>query len=342
MIESDIEQCLALTTDRFLYREDQLRAVGRMWSRLIREKTGVPPHVITEAKSPSRVLLFATMGFVDDERADRYHRLTSPKIAYSMAEELEAGGRPFLGRAEVAYANARGGVNLVVLHSGYDARYDEIDDRLSAATYELARKYFTGWNLRSYTNEVFSRIPERGRRAGEALRFRVLTYTAAQLNEAGIPEDKAPWVWLATRQDALAKPAGLPLAMLFLSFSVPKFGFSMVEQDALSLALDGFTDEAIAKTTGASLSTIKKRFRGIYEKVQDKIGDDRGVEPLVRLNEGARGLETRRRLLNYLREHRQELRPYAAENAGLRPSGQSPTAFNERTGSEGTTAAVAE
>jgi DNA-binding CsgD family transcriptional regulator len=148
---------------------------------------------------------------------------------------------------------------------------------------------------------------------GEALGFRVLRYTAAQLHEAGIPEDKAPWVWLATRQDALAKPAGLPLAMLFLSFSVPKFGFSMAEQDALNLALEGSTDEVIAQTMGASLSTIKKRFRGIYEKVQDKIGDDRGVERLASLNDGARGLETRRRLLNYLREHREELRPYAAK-----------------------------
>jgi hypothetical protein len=73
---------------------------------------------------------------------------------------------------------------------------------------------------------------------------------------------------------------------------------------------------------GASLSTIKKRFRGIYEKVQDKIGDVRSVVPFVRCNEGARGLETRRRLLKYLREHPEELRPYGAnprvsERAGL-------------------------
>jgi DNA-binding CsgD family transcriptional regulator len=312
MIESDIEQCLALTMDRFLYREDQLPLLGRLWLRLIREKTGVPPHVITDASSPSRVAHFGTMAFVDDERADRYHDLTSPKIGYSMAEELEAGGHPFLRRADVADANARGGVNLVVLHHGSDPRYEESIERLRAASYEIARRYFTGWNLRSYTNEVFGRNPERdGKQMGEALGFRVLRYTSAQLHEAGIPEDKAPWVWLATRQDALAKPAVLPLAMLFLSFSVPKFGFSMVEQDALNLALEGFTDEAIAQTMGASLSTIKKRFRAVYDKVQDKMGDDRGPEPLSRFNDGARGLETRRRLLNYLREHPEELRPYA-------------------------------
>jgi DNA-binding CsgD family transcriptional regulator len=314
MVESDIEQCVALTTDRFLYREDQLPPLGRLWSRLIREKTGVPPHVIADANSPSRVLLFGTFAFVDDERADRYHGLASPKIGYSMAEELEAGGRPFLRRAEVADANANGGVNLVVLHHGYDTRYLESDERLRALTYEIARKHFTGWNLRSYTNEVFAPNPERdGKQMGEALGFRVLRYTAAQLHEAGIPEDKAPWVWLATRQDAVANPAVLPLAMMFLSFSVPKFGFSMVEQDALNLALEGFTDEAIAQTLGASLSTIKKRFRAIYEKVQDKIGDDGGVEPLAPLNDGARGLETRRRVLNYLREHPEELRPYASK-----------------------------
>jgi len=311
MVESDIPQCLSLTTDRFLYTPDQLASVGRLWSKLIVERTGVPPTIITNAKSPSEVLWFGATAFVSDERADRYHRLASPRIGLQMAEELNAGGRPFLSRAEVAQANASAGVNLVGCHHGYELRYDEIVERLRATTYEMARKYLTAWNLRSYTNEIFSPNAERdGKQMGEALGFRVLAYTAAQLQAAGIPADKAPWVWLATRQDAVAKPAGLPLAMLFLSFSVPRFGFTVLEQEALELALDGLTDESIARTTGASLSTIKKRFRAIYEKVQDETFEDGGLG-LSRLNDGARGVETRRRLLNYLRDHREELRPYS-------------------------------
>ena len=99
--------------------------------------------------------------------------------------------------------------------------------------------------------------------------------------------------------------------MLFLSFSTPKFGFTATEQDTLNLALEGLTDESIGQATGASLSTIKKRFRAIYEKVQDKMTGDGAATPFVRLSDGARGMETRRRLLNYLRDHREELRPYS-------------------------------
>jgi hypothetical protein len=229
-----------------------------------------------------------------------------------MAEELASGREPFLSRAEIARANASGGINLVITHHGYELLHDdETLERLRVATYEHARRYMTGWNLRSYTNEVFAENAERdGKQMGEALGFRVKQYTRDALDAAGLAPEKQPWVWLATRQDALARPAGLPLAMLFLSFSVPKFGFGPVEQDMLNFALDGLTDESIAQAMGTSLSTIKKRFRTIYEKVQDSFESKSTAAIRAPLGDGARGIETRRRLLNYLRDHREELHPY--------------------------------
>ncbi len=308
--EADLDQCLALTTDRFLYGEADLRALRRMWGHIVAEGVGTV-YVIADTAAPSRVAFFGTFGFVSDERADAYHRLARPGLSHAMVEEFAAGGRPFLTRDEVGRSNAVRGLNFVFMHHGYEERHDESDENLRAATYE-ATKYMSHWNLRSYTNEVFSRDGLRdGKQMGEALGFRLRRYTGEQLRAAGIPKDRAPWVWLATPKDAAAQPASLALTLLFSTFSPPKFGLTFAEQEMLELALDGYTDESIARTAGASLSTIKKRFRTIYEKAQDAGFDPKSfVLPELPANH-LHGVELRRALLNYLRRHREELRPYS-------------------------------
>ncbi|MGB6522202.1 MAG: hypothetical protein WBE83_10555 [Candidatus Cybelea sp.] len=310
-VESDLDQCLALTTDRFLYDPEQLTMLRDMWCHIITTKDGIMA-VLAEASHVSHVRFFFTAAFVSNESVGNYHRLSRPKIAHAMVEQFHRGAHPFLSRLETAHANAAGTVNVVLAHHGYEERHDESNEKTRAATYQLVRKYLSGWNLRTYTNEVFARDSNRdGKEMGEALGFRTRRYTEQQLRHAGIPPDRAPWVWTATRQDALSKPAGLGLALIFLSFSRPRFGFSFAEQDTLELALDGHTDEGIASAMNTSTATIKKRFRAIHEKVEDATLDE--LTALVRepAKVGVRGPESRRWILNYLRDHHEEMRPYS-------------------------------
>ncbi len=310
-VQSDLDQCLLMVTDRFLYDTEHLAALRRMWSNIIASQSGLL-HVIADASDPSHVVHFGAMVFVTDESADHYHRCVSPKIAYNLLEEWVAGRHPFLSRDEIAKANASTGLNLVVTHHGHQEPIDDESlERLRFASNEHAVRDFRGWNLRSYTNEAFTINPERdGKEMGQALGFRVGNYTDKQLREAGIPVDKRPYVWMATRQDVAAGPVGLALGMLFRSFSHPRFCFVATEQEALKLALDGHTDVVIARFMNASLTTTKKRFRTIYEKV--RVASAGWEEPLLSepLTDGARGVEARRHLLSYLRGHPEELRPY--------------------------------
>lgn len=311
-IDSDLDQCAALTTDRFLYDVPETAALRDMWADMIRRGGGIA-GVIADAHASSRILYFFTVGFVTNERAERYQRLASPRVGYHMVKEHSAGGCPFLTLDEIADANAGEGVNTVVTHHGYTLRNDPSDERLRAATYELIRKYLIGWNMRTYTAEVFADNRARdGKQMGENLGHRVLSYSDEQLRGAGISPDRAPLVWLSTRQDVLTRPAGSYLALLFLSFSPPVYRFSLKEQRLLELALNGLTDEAICKTTRTSLTMVKARFRNIYDKVRAATTADSWVstEP-ARAAGRTRGAEIRRHLLNMLRDHREELRPYA-------------------------------
>lgn len=311
-VERDLDQCLALTTDRFLYDEKHLAGLRGMWSHLIASRAGVAT-VIVEARVPAHVVFFATFAFVADERADRYHDCSLPKIGYKLAEDWDAGRHPFFNRDEIAAANAGSGLNLVVTHHGYEAAGDEkVNEDLRAGSYECGSRCLRGWNLRSYTNEVFAENSQRdGKEMGEANGLRLGRYTTEQLREAGIPVERAPWVWLARRDDRPRGPAGMAQGMLFHSFAPPRFGLTFSEQDLLRLALDGCTDEAIAEAMGTSLSTTKKRFRTIYDKVQNaSVGP--GAPVAEQVITGVRGLEARRHLVNYLREHPEELHPYKA------------------------------
>ena len=207
-VESDLDQCLALTTDRFLYDPEHLTMLRDMWCHIITTKNGVMA-VLAEASHVSHVRYFFTAAFVSNESADGYHRLSRPKIAHAMVEQFHRGAHPFLSRLETAHANAAGTVNVVLAHHGYEERHDESNEKTRAATYQLVRKYLSGWNLRTYTDEVFARDSDRdGKEMGEALGFRTQRYTEQQLRHAGIPPDRAPWVWTATSQDALISLQG--------------------------------------------------------------------------------------------------------------------------------------
>jgi hypothetical protein len=89
----------------------------------------------------------------------------------------------------------------------------------------------------------------------------------------------------------------------------PVLGLNRSEQRLLSCALPGSTDEQLAGILGISLPTVKKSWISIYRRVENCL-PDLIPEPLrAAIPSSGRGRERRRRLLEYLREHPEELRP---------------------------------
>jgi DNA-binding CsgD family transcriptional regulator len=102
---------------------------------------------------------------------------------------------------------------------------------------------------------------------------------------------------------------GTWIGSLFV-YQPPQLGFRPSEQRLLLAALQGGTDEELASALGISLSAVKKTWRSIYDRVvplspgliPDKVPEESNSE---------RGKEKKQRLLAYLREHPEELRPAA-------------------------------
>ncbi|MFZ0574842.1 MAG: LuxR C-terminal-related transcriptional regulator [Candidatus Cybelea sp.] len=301
---SDFRRCFPLLSSPFLCDRSEHDSLCAFWSEIVSSQSGVAA-VAAEADDPDAIVHFAFGVFVSDERVEEYRRCTSPCIARSLLAQWIAGEQPFLSLQEIARSNAGRGLNLVMTHYGHRRG----DPRVYVANYESSRRVLRGWNLRTYTVELFTE-PERDDRAwGRDLGFRVLEYPPSKCRAAGIPMERAPFLWAASREE-VKSDAHYGLSLLFETYAPPRFALTLREQQVLSLALDGGTDTSLARTANISESTVKKTFRTIYTKVAragivDLRADDAPEQ---------RGAETRRHLLNYVREHPQELRPYSQGN----------------------------
>ncbi len=106
--------------------------------------------------------------------------------------------------------------------------------------------------------------------------------------------------------------AGSWVGALF-DYRAPLLHLNASEQHMLLIALAGATDEELAPALGTSLPTVKKLWVSIYRRVEQRMpgliaGEDRSDLSLNR-----RGREKRRRVLAYLRERPEELRPVSGK-----------------------------
>ena len=96
----------------------------------------------------------------------------------------------------------------------------------------------------------------------------------------------------------------------------PKFGFKVLEREVIEAALQGKTDADIAAILSIGQSTLKKRWGSIYDKALEIFDEDMDPEHKMKgLGSSAkeRAKEKRRTLVEYVRAHREELRPFGID-----------------------------
>jgi len=123
---------------------------------------------------------------------------------------------------------------------------------------------------------------------------------------------RKPHVVGITRQLELERPVGGSWVGLLFQYETPRLGLSPSEQRMLRAALgaEGGTDQELADALGVSTPTIKKLWQSVYNRVSDR--EPPLIPGVTQTLRAERGKEKRRRLLAYMREHPEELRPYLA------------------------------
>ncbi len=303
----DLAACVPMLPGLPVYCAADLRAWQTMWAEIEDSGAGFG-CVILDARDPRRYLGFGLAGFVTDGRAERMHALETAGVMRATTREYEAGGTPFLGVEQVGIANAGDGLNLAAI-SGFGEFSGDDEAQLMVALLEDFRARVAGFHVKSLFTECYREI---FRTIAPTMMLPVREYSPDALRAAKIPAEHAPFV-LSSRFDDTRFGETSFLISLYYEYTRPRFGFDLVEQRVLRLAVEGLTDEELGAVLAMSLAIVKKRLRGIYEKVADAPG-----LPLIskwHAQDGMRAPELRRHLIAYLRNHPEELAPYDLRRA---------------------------
>ena len=304
----DFKACLAYTREGFIYGPDSHQRLQSLWLELIAEKSWITVAV-EDRRRPvgQRLVGFGTSVFVTDAFAQRALK-GQPFLSRAFLEQWEKGDRPYLSRNEVAQANAGVGLNLMILHYGWDPDLSLEDlQRVQLLQTERFVHQHAGYRTKEYLHEVFGpELLEFLLKTGSSLRH---DYRGAKWVRSlkGIPPKDRPAL-VGFRPEEMKDQPGTVAAMFQAKSVQPRFGLAPSEQEMLVRALESKTDEELASHLDLSPWTVKKRWQSVYLKVKkadpDLLGAKGGTE------EG-RNRQRRRHLLDYLRHHPEELRPRA-------------------------------
>lgn len=215
---------------------------------------------------------------------------------------------PLLSDTEIRDANSTARLNLMVWHTSFHPA-DIVRIELGVAIMTAFEETFRGFLLKEIFSqadslEQFNAARDAGglyfdRRKGGYGRFPELD---------GDSFSAEPQNFGMTRELALSH--GSSWIGSFFVYGPPRVGFSQSEQRLLLSALGSSgTDEELSEGLGVSLAAVKKAWRSIYDRVATRLPEliPPGIRPDG--NAQSRGRQKKQRLLAYLREHPEELRP---------------------------------
>lgn len=283
--------------------------VPEIWCALLRREALLSTVIEDlDAAEARRTVGFGVSVFLAD---DFVREAKTPPLFWigpELVRRISGNASPILDATAIGRANARDG--LTVFMWEVDVRPVSEANFFSVAL-ELTQTFFdyhAGFQIKEVVSQQpFGRMLEGAMQVGGRLwdpeRRRYLPLG----DGAAIGPPGSPFVLGLTREMA-REQAGSWLSSLF-DYTPPRLHFTRAEQRLLSAALFGRTDEEIADKLGVSLSAVKKGWQSIYARIgvrmPDLLPDDSYELPAG----AGRGSEKKRRVLSYLQDHPEELRP---------------------------------
>lgn len=281
-------------------------------SRTFREDYPVVT-LFEEIQDSSTQLLGVGMAvFVSDEFLLEAKQTPFFSIGPELARRVIGGRSPLLSKSQLRDANTRGGLNLVVWHSSC-FRNEPLRVKVGAALMTAFQDFCRGFQLKEIYGQADSLSQLPGVRAAGGFYFDPIKRAYGSFPELDATNFSAePRNYGITRASA-ASAAGSWIGSLFV-YNPPVFGFSRSEQRILVSALSqGETEEELSKSLGISLFAVKKTWRAIYGRVAASMPELFPGTSQPHLPTESRGKQKKQRLLAYVREHPEELRPVSQQ-----------------------------
>ncbi len=262
-----------------------------LWRELIADEAIEARTILLNDGPHESIEAFGASVFLRPGLVEEIISQPQPGLAAGIYSAIDRGERPILLGRDLARANSSVGVDVCVLHLCQRAHSldDVFGQQLLAMGHAAFRDAHLGYNVRSVVHENFGMHRAYQLASG----FQMLHDFAAN-GEGG-----TSYIVGMTRERSLAEPAGSPISFLFRS-TPPRYFFSASERRVLRSTIAGRSDSETAAALAVSLNAIKNTWKRVFERIEMLAPGER-LEPTP---------HRRRQLLDYLRQHPEELRPY--------------------------------
>lgn len=316
---ADLGECLSLNPKSMGHElVGRARALAA-WQRLQSSRSF--RAVAIESDEPikgHRIVGFAASVFVSASFAERESADPKPGVNARLISSVASGEAVVLTPEQLAYENTQGCLHLIVVQPG------AMPDVLTPEECQDVLRQISLANLACF----------------DGYRVRQVLMETTSANEIKIAKSFQVWKLLNSYEDYHRRNPGnswnrdRALFAIDLSegpsFQVkgghnrePILGLRSSDQDLLEAALRGSTDMELSEELGLKLPALKKRWVSVYKRVA--IARPSLLPGLDdNLDRQTRGRQKKHRLLAYVREHPEELRPYVhPQTSQKRPSSQS-------------------
>ena len=309
MRPNDVQECAEIVAAHPLLGPQYGSGIGDVqsaWLSLL-GREAFRAVVFEDAKdSQVRTVGVGVSVFVSD---DFLFELKTPPFFYigpELTKRILCDNSPLLSDKQVRQANATGGLNLLTWVGAYNADHLQSAEGVAVMIAAFIDEH-RGFLLKELTAQTMTLEYLEGAIRSGGLFFSPVDGRYVESPDRPLHEVfAAPYLIGLTRELAMTR-VGSWIGSLFV-YQPPQFGLRPSEQRLLLAALRGGTDEELADMLGISLSGVKKTWRAIYGRVTAK-GPGLILDQFPEELTSQRGKEKKQRLLAYVREHPEELRP---------------------------------
>jgi len=296
------------------YSPQVFAALPTFWKRLFDEQA-IIAAVIEDCQPgmPGTIVafgadVFVTDGFMAEARAGCEPGIVNRLIRGELYDKLT----PILRLDAIARANAGAGLNVIIIHNGLPELPTSVSMQAIGFKFQEAFTWaHRGYRIKEILHEVWDETDREWVRALHRLRADYSDFYGQSLCVPGV----RPYLFGITREEAFENTGSITAPLFW--YTPPRFQFRQGARELLTQALEGTTDVELAKALSISLPAVKMRWRAIYRQVESAAPELFPPGP-GHASENSRGKEKRRCIVEYVRNHPEELRPYCVR--GMRRS----------------------
>jgi hypothetical protein len=304
--KADLQECLLLQPARFGAERIGVKRALRAWTTILDDGDACIASLVEKTTPRSTEIVgFGLAVFVTSTFADAALADPQPGLNARIIESIDAGKSVIPPYRYLQAANGSATLDHVVMYST-EKSGSLHPNELGLVRNHLARAYsdsFVGYQLRRMLYEIVDDEEFEKLKGYRGLRI------VQRLSTSNLPGARALWtgnraLCEATAESFLDDPASVA-ARPFVERTAPILDFTPSQKRLLAAALRGAETTELADALCRTPAAIKRTWTGIFEKFV------RHYPALLPATEGPlRGQQKRHKVIAYVREHPEEIRPF--------------------------------